>query len=167
MINGWDRSPGRTLGHGLQRGQKFSSNNWTGALEIGSRPEIRTELNLINRNSQFITMTRKRLTMTDILVSGRGRSEITHKLSIKQPLKLKYCQVRTLTKWQRESCSRMQSSVQNQHTRRSASHWPNEALCCLVIGQELSHRTVYANFNSVGGDSTLSRRKNESWTLTP
>ena len=39
-------------------------------LEIGSRPEIRRELNLINRNLQFITMTGKRWTMTDILVSN-------------------------------------------------------------------------------------------------
>ena len=44
----------------------------SGAEEIGSRPEIRTQLNLINRNLQFITMTGKRLTMTDILVSARA-----------------------------------------------------------------------------------------------
>ena len=55
------------------------SGSKSGAVEIGSRPEIRTQLNLINRNLQFITMTGKRLTMTDILVSAR--SGITQDLS--------------------------------------------------------------------------------------
>ena len=90
-------------------------------LEIGSRPEIRRELNLINRNLHFITMTGKR-SMTDILVSNR--SELTHELS-KQTLNEKKtssganpCEMAA-----RESCSCVQSSVQNLHTirrRRSA-----------------------------------------------
>ena len=131
-------------------------------LEIGSRPEIRRELNLINRNLHFITMTGKR-SMTDILVSNR--SELTHKLSKQTLNEKKPRQVRIPAKWQRESrvpvCSLLcKICTQYAEGEVQASHWPMEASSCLVIGQKPSHQPVpvYANFNSVGCD--FARRKN-------
>ena len=142
------------------------SGSKSGAVEIGSRPEIRTELNLINRNLQFITMTRKRLTMTDILVSAR--SEITQDLSSDlSSLKISSgANPYEMAHWGSECrvpvCSLL-CKIRTKYTEGEvpASYWPLEALCCLVIGQEPSlRRVLYANCNSVGCDSAWSGEKN-------
>ena len=121
------------------------SGSKSGAVEIGSRPrpEIRTQLNLINRNLQFITMTGKRLTMTDILVSARAGitedlSSDLSSLKISSGVRCESLGYGSLR--QRKSrvpvCSLL-CKIGTKYTEGEvqASYWPLKALCCLVIGQ--------------------------------
>lgn len=112
-------------------------------LEIGSRPEIRRELNLINRNLHFITMTGKR-SMTDILVSNR--SELTHELS-KQTLNEKKNLVRCESLRNGSErvvflcavfCAKSAHNTQKEKCRPLIGQWRPQAALSLVKSQVIN-----------------------------